>query len=144
MTFYVSKTKNWPKSNDREEEMLNKNKKWQNNLRKFYNSKIIGHGISDFFYLPNYFVKDYMIVARELYKYRVFLELAVPSIYGILLRDKYQYVQFSGLWNDDRKNWLRYLRNAHRQTVIHPIKFSDINSQIIVTNYLYFKKAEQY
>ena len=144
MTFYVSKTKNWPKSNDREEEMLNKNKKWQNNLRKFYKSKIIGHGISDFFYLPNYFVKDYMIVARELFIYRVFLELAVPSIYGILLREKYQYVQFSGLWDDDRKNWFRYLRNAHRQTVIHPIKLSDIKSQIIVTNYLYFKKAEEY
>ena len=70
--------------------------------------------------------------------------MAVPSIYGILLRDKYQLVHFSGLWDDDRKYWLRYLRNAHRQTVIHPIKLSDINSQIIVTNYLYFKKAEEY
>ena len=144
LTIYVTKTKNWPKSNDREEKMLNKNKKWKKNLRKFYNSDIIGHGISDFFYLPNYFVKDYMIVAKEFYKYRVFLELAVPSIYGILLKKRYQFIHFSGLWEENRKNWLQYLRNAHRQTVIHPIKFSDINNQIKVTTYLYFKNAKEY
>ena len=144
LSFYINKTKNWPKSNDREEEMLNKNKNWQKNLRKFYNSPIIGHGISDFFYVPKYFFEEYITIAKELFNYKVFLELAVPSIYGIISKPIYQYIYFSGLWNDNRKNWLNYLRAAHTQTVIHPIKFSDINNQKEVIKYLFFKNAREY
>ena len=85
MTIYISKTKNWVRDNDRELVMLNRNLKWKNNLMRFYNSEIIGHGISDFFYLPNNFIPEFISVAEVLYNYKVFLELAVPSIYGILL-----------------------------------------------------------
>ena len=144
MTIYVLKTKYWFKSNDNVIKILNKNPKWKNNLQKFYNSEIIGHGISDFFYLPNSFVADFHRVATELYKYRVFLELAVPTIYGIISNPLYQLIHFSGLWNDKRKNWLKYLRTVHRQTVIHPIKFSDINNQKEVIDYLFFKNAIDY
>ena len=72
------------------------------------------------------------------------MELAVPSIYGIISKPIYQYIYFSGLWNDNRKNWLNYLRAAHTQTVIHPIKFSDINNQKEVIKYLFFKNAREY
>ena len=144
MSYFIGKTKNWPKDNDREVEMLNAKPKWRNNLRRFYNSNIIAHGISDFFYLPNNFVPDFIKVATELYKYRVFLELSVPSIYGIVSRPVYQFIHFVGLWNEDRKNWLNYLRTADKQIVIHPIKFSDINNQKEVIKYLYFKNAIEY
>ena len=144
LTFYISKTKYWPKSNDKAIEMLNNHKDWQKSLRDFYNRDIIGHGISDFFYVPNYFMSEFYVVAKELYNYKIFLELAVPSIYGILSKPIYQFIHFSGLWDDNRKNWLSYLRTAHRQTVIHPIKFSDINSQKEVVKYLFFKNAIDY
>ena len=142
--FYIVKTRNWITCNDRVIEMLNKKINWKNNLTKFYNSEIIGHGISDFFYLPNYFVKEYMEIAIEFYKQKIFLELAVPSIYGILLKPLYQLIYFNGLWDDNRKYWLKYLKIAHRQTVIHPIKFSNISSQIEVVKYLFFKNAKEY
>jgi len=144
MSYFIGKTKNWPKDNDREVKMLEAKPKWRNNLRRFYNSNIIAHGISDFFYLPNNFISDFIIVATELYKYTVFLELSVPSIYGIVSKPVYQFIHFSGLWNDDRKNWLNYLRTADKQMVIHPIKFSDINNQKEVLKYLYFKNAIEY
>ena len=144
MNFYIVKTKNWPKDNDREEKMLDIRPQWRNNLRRFYNYNIIAHGISDFFYLPNNFIPEFISVATELYKYKVFLELSVPSIYGILLKPLYQFIHFSGLWDENRKKWLNYLRNAHKQIIIHPIKFSNINNQKELIKYIYIKKAIEY
>jgi hypothetical protein len=144
MSYFIGKTKNWPKDNDREVKLLETKPLWRNKLRKFYNSKIIAHGISDFFYIPNTFINEFIQVATELYNYRVFLELSVPSIYGIVSKPVYQFIRFSGLWNEDRKNWLNYLRTADKQMVIHPIKFSDINNQKEVIKYLYFKNAIEY
>ena len=144
MSYFIGKTKNWPKDNDREEKMLETNPKWRNNLRSFYNSNIIAHGISDFFYITNNFISEFILVATELYNYRVFLELSVPSIYGIVSKPVYQFIHFAGLWNEDRKNWTNYLRTADKQIIIHPIKFSDINNQKEVIKYLYFKNAIEY
>lgn len=144
MSYFIGKTKNWPKDNDREITMLETKPVWRTRLKRFYNSNIIAHGISDFFYLPQNFITEFIPVATELYNYRVFLELSVPSIYGIVLKPVYQFIFFSGLWNDDRKNWLSYLRTADKQMVIHPIKFSDINNQKEVIKYLYFKNANEY
>jgi hypothetical protein len=144
MSYFIGKTKNWPKDNDREVKLLQRKPLWRNRLKKFYNSRIIAHGISDFFYLPNTFINEFIQVATELYNYRVFLELSVPSIYGIVSKPVYQFIRFSGLWKEDRKNWLNYLRTADKQMVIHPIKFSDINNQKEVIKYLYFKNAIEY
>jgi hypothetical protein len=144
MSYFSKKAKMWPKDNDREEKMLERKPRWKNNLRRFYNSNIIAHGISDFFYIPNNFISEFIVVATELYNYRVFLELSVPSIYGIVSKPVYQFIRFSGLWKEDRKNWLNYLRTADKQMVIHPIKFADINNQKEVIKYLYFKNAIEY
>ena len=129
LTFCYVKTKIWLASNDREKDLLERNKKWKKNLTTFFNGTVIGHGISDFYYLPNYFVRDFIEVAKEFYNSTVFLEQAVPSIYGILMKPIYQYIYFIALWKDDRKKWKYYLLNAHKQIVVHPIKFSDENNQ---------------
>lgn len=142
--FSYEKTKLWLNSHDREEKLLEKNLAWQKNVRIFYNGKVLGRGISDFFYLPNYFVPDFINVAKVFYNYTVFLELAVPSIYGVLLKPKYQSVHFIGLWEEDRKKWKNYLYTSHKQIVVHPIKFSDINNQREVIKYLEFKYAKEY
>ena len=144
LTFCYVKTKIWLKSNDREELLLSRNKKWKNNLKIFFNGDVIGHGISDFFYLPNYFLPDFIEVAEEFYKYEVFLEQAVPSIYGIILKPLYQYIDFTGLWNDDRKNWKNYLYTAHKQIIVHPIKFSDVENRKEIIKYNRFKNARDY
>ena len=144
MTFCYVKTKIWFKSNDREEILLSKNINWKNNLRIFFNGDVIGHGISDFFYLPKYFMTEFIEISKEFLNYEVFLEQAVPSIYGIILKPLYQYIEFSGLWNDDRKNWKNYLYTAHKQIVVHPIKFSDIESQKEIVKYILFKNARDY
>ena len=144
LTFCYVKTKIWLKSSDREELLLSRNKKWKNNLKIFFNGDVIGHGISDFFYLPNYFLPDFIEVAEEFYKYEVFLEQAVPSIYGIILKPLYQYIDFTGLWNDDRKNWKNYLYTAHKQIIVHPIKFSDVENRKEIIKYNKFKNARDY
>ena len=144
ISYFIGKTKNWPNDYDREEKMLEANPKWRNHLGRFYNSKIIAHGISNFFYIPNNFISEFIIVGTELYNYRVFLELAVPSIYGIVSKPVYQFILFAGLWNEDRKNWTNYLRTADKQIIIHPINLSDINNQKEVIKYLYFKNAIEY
>ena len=144
LTFCFVKTKNWPKDYDREELLLEKHDDWKKNVEIFFNGNIKGHGISDFFYLPNYFLPEFIKVGREFYNSTVFLELAVPSIYGIIMKPLYQYIHFIALWDKDRKNWKNYLYKAHRQIIIHPIKFSDKNNQIEVDKYMEFKKANDY
>jgi hypothetical protein len=144
LTFCYKKTKIWFDSNDREELLLERNKNWQKNLRIFFNGNVIGHGISDFFYLPNYFVPDFIELAKVFYNYTVFLEQAVPSIYGIIMKPKYQYIFFLALWKDDRKKWKKYLYTADKQIVVHPIKFSDKDCQEEVVKYIEIKKAEDY
>ena len=144
LTFCYLKTKIWFDSNDREELLLERNKNWQKNLRIFFNGNVIGHGISDFYYLPNYFIPDFIEVAKEFYNYTVFLEQAVPSIYGILMKPKYQYIYFIGLWKGEREKWKKYLYTSHSQIVVHPIKFSDKNCQNEIVKYIEFKKAYNY
>ena len=144
LTFCFVKTKYWPKDYDREELLLEKHDDWKKNVEIFFNGNIKGHGISDFFYLPNYFLPEFIKVGREFYNSTVFLELAVPSIYGIIMKPLYQYIHFIALWDKDRKNWKNYLYKAHRQIIIHPIKFSDKNTQIEVDKYMEFKKANDY
>ena len=144
LTFCNIKTKNWPDDYIREEKLLEKNKNWKNNIKIFYDGDIMGHGISDFYYLPNYFVPDFIKIANEYYNYSIFLELTVPSIYGIIMKPKYQFVHFIGLWDKERNNWKEYLYNAHKQIIIHPIKFSDINNQKEIIKYNKFKNANDY
>ena len=144
LTFCNIKTKNWPDDYIREEKLLEKNKNWKNNIKIFYDGDIMGHGISVFYYLPNYFVPDFIKIANEYYNYSIFLELTVPSIYGIIMKPKYQFVHFIGLWDKERNNWKEYLYNAHKQIIIHPIKFSDINNQKEIIKYNQFKNANDY
>ena len=144
LTFFHAKTKYWPEDYDREELLLEKHDNWKKNAEIFFNGNITGNGVSDFFYLPNYFAKEFIKISKEFYNSTVFIELTVPSIYGIILEPMYQYIHFIALWGKDRKKWKNYLYKAHRQIIIHPIKFSDINNQNEVIRYLYCKKANGY
>ena len=144
LTFCNLKTKYWTKDYIREEKLLEKNNNWKSNIKKFYDGDIMGHGVSDFYYLPNYFVPDFIKVGNEYYNYTIFLELTVPSIFGIIMKPKYQYVHFIALWGKDRNNWKQYLYTAHKQIIVHPIKFTDIYSQKEVIKYNQFKNANDY
>ena len=43
-----------------------------------------------------------------------------------------------------KKKWKNYLYTSHKQIVVHPIKFSDINNQREVIKYLEFKYSKEY
>ena len=78
------------------------------------------------------------------YEKRVFLESAVPTIMGIMLKPKYQIIHFCGLWNDGRNRVVKYLKNADKQVTIHPIKFSNLTLQNEVNKYIYIVNANEY
>ena len=83
-------------------------------------------------------------MVNDFYKRRVFLETAVPTIMGILMKPKYQIIHFIGLWGDYRNTTLQYLKSAEKQVTIHPIKFSSLENQVEVKKYIFMMNAKEY
>ena len=61
-----------------------------------------------------------------------------------MLKERYQIIQFVGLWGDKRKNTIKYLLSAEKQITIHPIKFSNLDFQKEVNKYIFVMNAKDY
>ena len=82
------------------------------------------NGISDFYYIPKYFLSDFLYFLDFFGEYEIFLELAVPmSIHGITYRSNITTFLGKNVWEEDRKRiWEFY--NPDVDAFLHPIKFS--------------------
>jgi hypothetical protein len=84
---------------------------------------------ADYFYLPTRYWTERLVTLFSLYaEYRVFLELAIPSVIGQFEQDTTQYSKYSEtiLWGTDRnKTWSRsYVMDVlTRDLFLHPLKF---------------------
>lgn len=117
---------------------------WRRNYTKYLGSYIVAYAVSDIYYLPKEDIGRFCEMVDFFYERRVFLESAVPTIMGIMLKPKYQIIHFCGLWNDRRNRVVRYLKNADKQVTIHPIKFSNLTLQNEVNKYIYIVNANEY
>ena len=81
---------------------------------------------------------------NSFYNRRVFLETAVPTMMGIMLKPRYHIINFIGLWKERRKTAMEYLKKAETQITIHPIKFSNLTYQEEVNKYIFFMNGLDY
>ena len=124
--------------------ILDINIDWKRNYRKFLGSLIIAYAVSDIYYIPQEDIINFCSKVDVMYRRRVFLETAVPTIMGTMLKERYQIIQFAGLWGDKRKNAMNYLLSAEKQITIHPIKFSNLDFQKEVNKYIFVMNAKDY
>jgi hypothetical protein len=117
---------------------------WKTMYRKFLRSDIIAYSVSDLYYLPNEDLAKFSTMVDEWYNQKVFLETAIPTMIALLLKPKYQVFFFAALWKEGRDKVVEYLRTAESQITIHPIKFSNITLQDVVSKYIFFMNAKEY
>ena len=120
------------------------NPKWRTMYRKFLRSDILAYSVSDLYYLPNEDLAKFSTMVDEWYKQRVFLETAIPTMIALLLKPKYQVFFFLALWNEGREMVVKFLRTEESQITIHPIKFSNVTLQDVVSKYIFFMNAKEY
>ena len=124
--------------------IIEKNEEWKNNIIKFNGYFDIVYGMSDFYYLPNYYASKIINIFDKIYKSKIFLECAIPNSMGILLSAKYQIIFIRPLWGKQRKKAINYLYSQFDQITIHPIKFSKEKSRKKVLQYIYFINSIDY
>ena len=124
--------------------LLRKNSKWKNNLLGFNGYFDVVHGMSDFYYLPNYYASKICDILDKMYKYRIFLECAIPNSFGILHARKYQIIDIYPLWGIEREKAIDYLYSKYDQITFHPIKLSNETSRRKLSQYIFFINACDY
>jgi len=108
-------------------------------LIKFNGFSEIIAGKADTFYLPRIYLSKLLDLFDIMYNLKIFLECAVPVSIGSLLLFKYQIIYIKPLeTGKERKNVMNYLYTKYNQITIHPIKFSNIEYQNKVKEYIYF------
>ena len=124
--------------------IIEKNEEWKNNIIKFNGYFEVVFGMSDFYYLPNYYASKIIYIFDKMYKSKIFLECAIPNSMGILLSSKYQIIFIRALWGNQRKKAINYLYSQYNQITIHPIKLSNETSREKVFQYIYFINSNGY
>ena len=124
--------------------LLKKNIEWKNKLLIFNGYIDVICSMSDFYYLPNYYASQICDIFDKMYKYRIFLECAVPNSIAILAAYKYQIVVINPLWGKDREKAIDYLFSKYDQIAVHPIKLSNEISRRKVNQYIFFINAYDY
>ena len=124
--------------------ITNNNPIYKKNIIKYLGDYNILNAIADFYYLPSSILPFFIKLMKKMYFHKIFLECAVPTSMGIILRPKNQLIYFSGLWGKKRKYAIDYLHRNFLQITIHPIKFSNIEYQKKVELYIYFIGAKEY
>ena len=117
---------------------------WKKRYRYFLGSTIVAYAVSDIYYIPQQDIEKFCSMVNTFYSKRVFLEIAVPTMMGIMLKPKYQIIQFLGLWGNKRDDPITFLRDNDKQVTVHPIKFSNIQYQEDVMKYIFIMNAKEY
>ena len=120
------------------------NLEWRNNIIKFIGCYNIPKSLVDNIYIPNSIFYKFIKIVEQMYKKRIFLELAIPSALGIIGFPKYLLTSHLAIWNENRKNIIKYLKYYFDKTFIHPIKFLNNYYQKEVNSYIYFINAEYF
>ena len=97
-----------------------------------YNIDKFNACFSDWFYLPKKYLTDTLFDLFDLFaKYKVFLEIAIPSIINNIETNNDEYQTFTDeiLWGSERNKCLNrdYIYNSfnkHHNIILHPIKFN--------------------
>ena len=124
--------------------ILENNLKWKNNILEFLGYFAVVHGLSDFYYLPNFYASKIIKIFDKMFESYIYNECAIPNSMGILLASQYQIINITPLLGKDRKKAINYLYSQFEHITFHPIKFSNEYSKIKVLEYINFINANYY
>ena len=97
--------------------------------------------LSDFYYIPNNYIDKFIEYAHIMYEEKIFLECAIPAIFGIISAPENHVIYERALWLSERKRVINVLHDEFQQIFIHPIKFSSNTKKNEVKKYNYFINA---
>ena len=125
---------------------LNHKFEWKNNLIQFLGEFLIPKAKADFLYFPNLIFLKMIKLIEEMYKMKIFLEIAIPTAFAIMLLPKYYSLNNKFLKGIERKanNPIIKLKKFYYATAIHPIKFLDNNNRKEVIKYIYFINGKDF
>ena len=123
---------------------FNRNLEWKKNISEFIGHYAIPKVLVDNLYFPNSMFNKFIGIIEDFYKMRIFLELAIPCVLGIMLLPKYKISSSLALWGRDRENIIKYLKIEYDKYFIHPIKFTKKIYWKEVNLYIYFINAEDF
>jgi hypothetical protein len=142
--FFIRNRRFYDQTYSRAKTILNIHPEWKKRYRNFLGSGIVAYAVSDIYYIPQKDMANFCSMVNTMYERRVFLETAVPTIMGIILKERYQIILFAGLWKERRNFVIEYLEKAEKQLTIHPIKFSNPIYQEAVNKYIYLMNGRDY
>lgn len=119
-------------------ELYCKHQDRKDNLTRFLGKNDVSCSFTDLYYIPKNLIQRFCILANKLYDYKIFLELAVPNIFGILLEKKYQLITFFALWNEDRENIIEFIKQERQIMSFHSFKLSNDSYRIEIKKYIDF------
>ena len=120
------------------------NLEWKQKVIQFYGMYKIFSGLTDFYYIPNSYMKNYIELIKKMYDSKIFLECAVHTTFAIMAAPKYQVIRIRALYADERSRAINVLENEFEQIFIHPIKFSNDEFKHGVNKYNYFINSNDF
>ena len=118
--------------------IISKNLEWKQNITDFIGSYGIPKVYVDNMYFPNSMFNKFIDIVEQMYKRKIFHEIAIPSALGIINLPRYKLSTILALWGRDRIKNIKYLKRNLDNTFLHPIKLSNKLYWKEVTKYIFF------
>ena len=145
--FYIYNETEIDKNNERCNNIFkicDSNFEYKQNYIQFFGVYKLYGGLTDFYYIPNKYIMNFIELAQKMYAENVFLEWAVPAIFAIISASKYQSIYVRPLWFEERNKAIKILHKEFQQIFIHPIKFSSDKNKEEVNKYIFFINANDF
>ena len=124
--------------------IISNNSEWKQNITDFIGSYGIPKVYVDNMYFPNSMFNKFIDIVEQMYKRKIFHEMAIPSALGIMNLPRYKLSTILALWRRDRVKNIKYLKRNFDNTFLHPIKLSNKLYWKEVTKYIFFINAEEF
>lgn len=95
-------------------------------------------------YFPNSMFNKFIDIVEQMYKRKIFHEMAIPSALGIINLPRYKLSTILALWGRDRIKNIKYLKSNFDNIFLHPIKLSNKLYWKEVIKYIFFINGEEF
>ena len=120
------------------------NLEWKLNITNFYGEYKLFSGFSDLYYIPKYYIQNFIEISKKMLDSKIFLECAIDTIFAIISAPKNQIIHIRPLWGEEREKAISFLYEDFQQLSVHPLKFSKDEIKNAVRKYNYFINADEF
>ena len=120
------------------------NLEWKRNITNFYGEYKLFSGFSDLYYIPKYYISNFIEISKKMLDSKIFLECAIDTIFAIISAPKNQIIHIRALWGEEREKAISFLYEDFQQLSVHPLKFSKDEIKDAVRKYNYFINANEF